>query len=101
MIHLDTTGRPGLLQCFIHKSGCCDFVDEGEGGEGIGQWFFPNQTSVKTMIMNGDIYSSRDGSEVKLTWNKGAVIPSGIFCCKASDPNHTFCIGVYSEGEDN
>ena len=86
----------GTLHCYFDKSGrsSCNIEVEVQNGS----WLFPNRTLIGAMS-DDDIYSSTHEGEVRLIWKKDVVIPAGIFCCEASDPKHTFCIGVYPEGE--
>ena len=82
------------LLCRTNLTACCQPLRTGENGTPLGNWFFPNGTSVPS---NGDIYRTRGQMVVRLHRRRGGV--AGIYHCEIPDSMHinqTIYIGVYT-----
>ena len=83
------------LRCLTSQTACCrpPYVN----GSALGNWFFPNGSSVPSSGMNWDIYSSRGRMVVVMHRRRSGV--EGIYHCVIPDTSgfiQTIYIGVYS-----
>ena len=86
-----------VLQCYTNRQPCCR---DGQ----LGEWLFPNGTTVKINSTGDDFYRNRGASVVNLNWRDNSRIPTGLFCCVIPNPENPelrACIGVYPEDEGN
>ena len=92
-------GNDALL-CVTNLSACCRPPYTGEYWSALGNWFFPNGTSVPAGL--SDFYRTRGEIMVHLNRRRGGV--EGIYSCEILDSTNvtqTLYIGVYaaSSGE--
>ena len=95
---LDEIGEgSAALFCLTNKTDCCRMKDTPQGVGGIGEWFFPNGSSVNNEGSGGDIYRGRGPSFVRLQRRNNAST-TGVFRCEvpdASGTNQQLYVGVY------
>ena len=83
------------LLCKTNRTACCR-----SGGNALGNWYFPNGTSVPSEYTSGegwDIYRTRGQMVVRMHRRRGGV--GGIYRCVIPDTfgfTQTIYIGVYS-----
>ena len=95
------------LLCITNQTACCQppyTGDTGDMGDALGNWYFPNGTTVLSATVNDtssemlDFYKSGDQRVVRMNRRRGGV--DGIYCCVVPDAvnvsSTTLCIGVYS-----
>ena len=96
-------GEDALL-CMTNLATCCQASYSGTGSA-LGNWYFPNGTTISRKIVNvpsevqRDIYQSRDQSVVLLNRRRGGV--AGIYRCEipvSTNVTQSIYIGVYSAG---
>ena len=79
------------LQCITDKAPCC--------GSNIGQWIFPDDSSVPELAGNASFYVSRGASDGTVNLNRvhDVTMPTGRFCCVVPDAtgsNQTVCANI-------
>ena len=86
------------LLCYTNLSQCCNISNSGFR---VGEWYFPNKTTVKTKGEdNKDFYRNRGTRVVRLNRRNNAMTPTGIFCCVIPGSSHgNFCVGAYNVGD--
>lgn len=94
-MNLNVNGK-NILKCFTNKDGCCKPTSGG-----IGEWLFPNGSTVRRMDFGDDFYRNRDMGVLNLNWKQNVMIPTGMFCCEVPNPDQNACIGVYPEDMGN
>ena len=91
------------LLCVTDLTACCQPSDNGQFGHVIGNWFFPNESSVPSDLVNETsnlrwaFYRSRGQMVVLLHRRRGGV--TGIYRCKISDTmnvTQNLYVGVYT-----
>ena len=95
------------LLCITNQTACCKppyTGDTGDMGDALGNWYFPNGTTVlsATVIDTSsemlDFYKSGGQRVVRMNRRRGRV--DGIYCCVVPDAENVsstiLCIGVYS-----
>ena len=84
-------GNDDALLCVTNYTACCK-------SQGLGNWFFPNETRVPSDGRNKwDFYRNRGQMVVRLHRKRGGV--EGIYRCEilgAMNVNQIIYIGVYS-----
>ena len=78
----------------------CRSSDTPAGVGGIGEWFFPNGSSVNNEGSGDDIYQSRGPRFINL-WRRNNAQTTGVFRCQvpdASGTNQQLYVGVYPVG---
>ena len=81
------------LLCITNLSACC----LQPYGFGMGNWYFPNATKVRSNGNQSDFFRTRGQMMVCLNHKKGGV--DGIYRCEISDSTNavqTIYIGVYT-----
>ena len=95
---LDEIGEENAaLFCLTNEIDCCRSSDTPEGVRGIGEWFFPDGSSVKNEGSGDDFYRGRGPSFVRLQRRNNAQT-TGVFRCEvpdASGTNQQLYVGVY------
>ena len=93
------------LLCVTNLTACCEPPYSGENGPAIGNWFFPNGTTVTSVIANessGELLDfSSEGGEVVVHLNHREGGVEGIYRCEISTSMNdiqTIYIGVYTAG---
>ena len=90
------------LLCMTNLTARCTSNFTGTGST-LGNWYFPNGTTISRKIVNvpseeqRDIYQSRDQSVVLLNRRRGGV--AGIYRCEIPDSTNvtqSIYIGVYT-----
>ena len=102
IVTLEDIGEGGdALLCITNYTACCQPLYTGETVPALGNWYFPNGTSVPTMNESSheqwDFYSSRGQSVVGLNRRRGG--EEGIYSCETLDAvnvTQTLYIRVYS-----
>ena len=97
---LDEIGEDSAsLFCLTNKTDCCRASDTPQGVGGIGEWFFPNGSSVNNEASGDDIYRGRGPSFVRLQRRNNAQT-IGVFHCEVPDASGTkhLYVGVYPMG---
>ena len=98
IVTLDEIGEENAaLFCLTNKTDCCRSSDTPPGVGGIGEWFFPNGSSVNNAASGDDIYRGRGPSFVRLQRRNNAQT-TGVFRCEvpdASGTNQHLYVGVY------
>ena len=85
------------LFCVTNEIDCCRSSDTPPGIRAIGEWFFPNGSSVNNEASGDDIYRGRGPSFVRLQRRNNAQT-AGVFRCEvpdASGTNQQLYVGVY------
>ena len=89
-------GHNALL-CITDQTQCCRGNDTpGESGA-LGEWLYPNGTSVPIERDGHDFYRNRGPSTVLLHRRNNATSPTGSYCCEvpdATNTNKTTCINI-------
>ena len=90
------------LFCITHFAGCCRPPYTGGYWSALGNWFFPNGTSVPADYSLSDFYRTSGEMVVRLHRSRGG--EEGIYHCVILDSTNvtqTIYIGVYaaSSGE--
>ena len=67
-------GIMDIVRCKTDLDTCCD-------GDRLGDWYFPNGTSVEGPENGADIYRRRGNQRVNLLRRNNAMSPSGIYRC--------------------
>ena len=105
MILEDIGEGDDALFCMTNLTACCRDPHTGENGSAVGNWFFPNGTTVSSSDGMRDFYRTREQMVVHLNRKRGGV--DGIYRCEITDSinvTQTIYIGVYSAssgtGED-
>ena len=99
-MNLEDIGKDdNALFCVTDLTACCRCPYTGEMGPDMGNWFFPNGTTINTPGegTDWDFYRTR-GEMVVLMQRKGGG-EDGIYRCDIPDPMYdtqTIYIGVYS-----
>ena len=95
---LDEIGEgSAALFCLTNKTDCCRKSDTPQGVGGIGEWVFPDGSSVNNDASGDAIYRGRGPSTVFLQRRNNAQT-TGVFRCEipdASGANQTLYVGVY------
>ena len=95
---LDEIGEENAaLFCVTNEIDCCRSSDTPPGVRAIGEWFFPNGSSVDNEGSGDDIYRGRGPSYVRLQRRNNAQT-TGVFRCgvpDASGTNQQLYVGVY------
>ena len=98
IVTLDEIGEDSAtLFCLTNKTDCCRSSDTPPGVGGIGEWFFPDGSSVRSIIPGDDIYRGRGPSVVALHRRNNAQT-TGVFRCEVPDAsgiNQHLYVGVY------
>ena len=94
-------GNDALL-CMTNFAACCRPPYTGEYWSALGNWFFPNGTSVPASYSLSDFYRTRGEMVVRLNRIRGG--EEGIYRCDIPDSTNvtqTLYIGIYtaSSGE--
>ena len=85
------------LFCITNQTACCQPRYTGEMRSVVGNWFFPNGTTVPATSSNRDFYSDRGQMVVRMNRRRGGM--EGIYRCEITDAMNviqTIYIGVYS-----
>ena len=80
----------GALLCVTDLVQCCR-----DGA--LGNWFYPNRSSVRVDGSNDDFYRDRGLGIVRLNRRNNAMSPTGQFCCMVPDAtstDRTTCINI-------
>ena len=97
-VTLEDIGEGGdALLCMINFTACCGPPFTGESGSVLGNWFFPNGTSVSNDSNQWDFYKTRGQMVVYLNHRRGG--EDGIYRCEIPDSTdviQTIYIGVYT-----
>ena len=100
MILEDIGEGDDALLCMTDLTDCCRPPGNGFG---FANWFFPNETSVPSMVTSAtsgdqsDFYSTRGQMVVRMHRRRGGV--EGIYRCEipiSMNVNQTIYIGLYS-----
>ena len=89
--NIGSTDEESLL-CITDNTGCC--------GRIIGEWYFPNRSTVRTEGEGGSFYKNRGPHVVRLHRRHNVMMPTGLFCCEVPDAEKVtqrVCITVESE----
>ena len=93
LVNLEDIGEGDCaLICYTNASGCCKSSRAGE-------WYFPDDSVVKTSGAMEDFYRSREEMMVSLNRRNDATSPTGIYCCDIPGSNGNMCVGVYNLGD--
>ena len=91
-------GDDDALLCITNQTACCQPPYTGDMGEGLGNWFFPNESRVPSVNhTQWDFYRTRGQMVVRMHRRRGGV--EGVYHCKIPDTmnvTQTIYIGVYS-----
>ena len=85
------------LLCIANQTACCRPPYTGETGPPVGNWFFPNGTTVFSEGNQSNFYSDRGQMVVRMNRRRDGV--EGIYHCEVPDAMNvirTIYIGVYS-----
>ena len=85
------------LLCMTNTIACCKPPYTGENWSALGNWFFPNETSVPTENKLWDFYRDRGQMVIRLNRRRGG--EEGIYHCEIPDSmnvTQTIYIGVYT-----
>ena len=90
------------LFCMTSFTACCQAPYTGENGRGLGNWYFPNATTVPSSGVSShgthwDFYRTRGQMVVALNRIRGGV--EGIYRCEIPDSTNvpqTIYIGLYT-----
>ena len=97
-VTLEDIGEGGdALLCMTNLTACCRPPFTGESGSVLGNWFFPNGTSVSNDSNQWDFYKTRGQMVVYLNHRRGG--EDGIYRCEIPDSTdviQTIYIGVYT-----
>ena len=93
----DITTGDGRLFCLTNSSSCCRSTDTR--GVGVGEWFFPNGTSVPPR--DSLLTRERGTSFVALSRRTTSNVATGLFRCEIPGGNRKIVIiaGVYRSDE--
>ena len=92
IVNLEDIGEGDCaLICYTNSPGCC-------ASSRTGEWYFPNDSAVRTQGALEDFYRSREGMTVRLNRRNNAMGPTGIYCCDIPGSNKNMCVGVYNLG---
>ena len=97
MILEDIGEGDDALLCMTNQTACCRPPYTGVNGPVLGNWFFPNETSVPSSGGLSDFYRTRGQMVVHLNRRRGGV--EGIYRCVIPDAMNVTQIiytGVYS-----
>ena len=113
LVTLEDIGEDGnALLCVTDEPACCRRADVPAGMEALGDWFFPNGTTVPNAIIGfvgggtsgvpiiWEFYRNRGPSVVRMNRRRGGV--TGIYRCEIpvsvapSVVNQNIYIGVYT-----
>ena len=87
------------LVCITDLTTCCRCPCTGEMGLDMGNWFFPNGTSINAPGESTDWDFYRTRGEMVVIMHRIGCEEDGIYRCDIPDPmyvTHTIYIGVYS-----
>ena len=87
----------GALLCITNQTACCRPPYTSETGPPVGNWFFPNGTTVFSEGNQSDFYSDRGQMVVRMNRRRGGV--EGIYRCEIPGIlgfTQIIYIGVYS-----
>ena len=76
-------GNSALL-CVTDREGCC-----GNPSNRIGEWLYPNSTTVPNYSENNDFYRNRGPNVVRLNRRNNAFSPTGRYHCMIPDASGT------------
>ena len=85
------------LLCITNLTACCQPPYTGEMGHTLGNWFFPNRTSIRNASLGSDIFRTRGQMVVCMHRRRGG--EEGIYRCEIPDAmnvTQTIYISVYS-----
>ena len=88
-------GDTASVLCFTDKTDCCRTFDGYRGP--VGEWYFPNESTVGILGYGGSFYRNRGQSVVRLHRRHNVMMPTGPFCCEVPDANditQRICIAV-------
>ena len=94
----DITTGDGRLFCLTNTASCCGSTDTGSVG--VGDWFFPNGTSVPPR--DSLLTRERGTSFVALSGRSSTNLPTGLYRCEIPDVNGeivTLTAGIYRRDE--
>ena len=98
IVTLDEIGEDSAaLFCLTNKTDCCRTSDTPQGVGVIGEWFFPDGSSVYNEGFGDDFYRGR-GLSVVLLQRRNNAQTTGVFRCEvpdASGTNQQLYVGVY------
>ena len=88
-------GHDDALLCLTNLPACCG---SNNMGNVLGNWYFPNGTTVPSLGKNQDFYRTRGQMVVRMNRRRGGV--EGIYRCEipndTTNVTQTIYIGVYS-----
>ena len=70
----------------------------------MGEWFFPDKSSLGSNDAGGNIYQDRTGATVRLHRRNGAIGPTGLYHCVIPDSSgvdQTLFVGAYTIRENS
>ena len=73
------------LICLSDSTQCCRGADNPNEGTPLGNWSFPDDSSIRNSDVGGDIYITRGPSEVRLNRRNNAQSPTGVYRCEVVD----------------
>ena len=94
----DITTGDGRLFCLTNTASCCRAIDTGSVG--VGEWFFPNGTSVPPR--DSLLTRERGTSFVALSRGSSSDVSTGLYRCEIPDVNGeivTLTAGIYRRDE--
>ena len=90
------------LRCLTDSTQCCRGSDNPNGGDTLGEWYFPDGTLVQDGTEpSRDFYRNRGPSVVRLNRRNNATSPTGVYRCEIPDASGTtqdIFVGVNSNG---
>ena len=78
--------------CFTAKLNCCNLPNR------LGEWYFPNGSTVGIRGKNYAMYRDRGPSVVRLNLRKNSKLIAGIFHCEVpniDEGNQSIYVGIY------
>ena len=82
-------GDEAALLCITNLVECCYSSDTPIGVGGLGEWFYPNGSTVPIEGAGYDLYRNRGPSVVRLNRRRNGTSPTGLYCCEVPDSTFT------------
>ena len=89
-------GDSDALICHTDLAQCCR-LHQTINGSRLGEWFYPDASTVNNQVSSETFYRSRDSSVVLLHRRGSTTSPTGQFCCEVPDASYaliTTCINL-------
>ena len=90
------TGR--VLLCHTDLLQCCK-SDQTNNRMALGEWFYPNYSTVDLNVSNENFYKNRGNRRVRLHRRGNSTSPTGKFCCEIPDASYTLIKMCVNLGE--